>query len=134
MKIRFGSIWAQIDSDWIGFIRIVASDSFGLDQIDFLPFFIKRVIKRFSDWFRIIRIGSDTDIGMNRNSSDWLRMNSYPILSPGQLQKNFRIGSEWSPLARIQLSEWIGIVLIESEWISIRYFRQGRLIKTQRFT
>ena len=35
----------------------------------------------------MIRIGSDTDIGMNRNTSDWLGINSYPILSPGrQLQ------------------------------------------------
>ena len=33
----------------------------------------------------MIRIGSDTDIGINRNSSDWLGMNSYPILSPGRL-------------------------------------------------
>ena len=33
----------------------------------------------------MIRIGSDTDIGMNRNSPDWLGMNSYPILSPGLL-------------------------------------------------
>ena len=32
----------------------------------------------------MIRIGSDTDIGINRNSSDWLGMNSYPILSPGE--------------------------------------------------
>ena len=31
----------------------------------------------------MIRIGTDTDIGMNQNSSDWLGMNSYPILSPG---------------------------------------------------
>ena len=31
----------------------------------------------------MIRIGSNADIGMNRNSSDWLGMNSYPILSPG---------------------------------------------------
>ena len=31
----------------------------------------------------MIRIGSNIDIGMNRNSSDWLEMNSYPILSPG---------------------------------------------------
>ena len=31
----------------------------------------------------MIRIGSDTNIGMNRNSSDWLGMISYPILSPG---------------------------------------------------
>ena len=38
--------------------------------------------KKFSDWFGMIRIGSDTDIGMNRNSSDWLGMNLNPILSP----------------------------------------------------
>ena len=31
----------------------------------------------------MIRIGSDTDIGINRNSPDWLGMNSYPILLPG---------------------------------------------------
>ena len=31
----------------------------------------------------MIRIDSDTDIGMNRNSSDWLEINSYSILSPG---------------------------------------------------
>ena len=31
----------------------------------------------------MIRIGSDTDIGMNRNSSNWLGMNFNPILSPG---------------------------------------------------
>ena len=35
----------------------------------------------------MIRIGSDTDVGMNRNSSDWLGMNSYPILSPGKPTK-----------------------------------------------
>ena len=33
----------------------------------------------------MIRIGSDTDIGMNRNNSDWLGMNFNPILSPGIL-------------------------------------------------
>ena len=33
----------------------------------------------------MIRIGSDTDIWMNRNSSDWLGINSYPILSPGYI-------------------------------------------------
>ena len=30
----------------------------------------------------MIRIDADTDIGINRNSSDWLGMNFYPILSP----------------------------------------------------
>ena len=35
----------------------------------------------------MIRIGSDTDIRMNRNSPDWLGMNFYPIISPGQFKK-----------------------------------------------
>ena len=49
--------------------------------------------------------------------------------SLNEIQKVFRIGSEWFELARIQISKWIGIVLIGSELIPIRYFRQGRLIK-----
>ena len=59
----------------------------GLERIKsnrFLPFIIKRVTKRFSDWIEMIRIRSDTDITINRNSSDWLGMNFYPILSPGE--------------------------------------------------
>ena len=51
----------------------------------FWPFFIKRYTKCFSDWFGMLRIDSDTDIGMNRNSSDWPGMNFNPILSPGSL-------------------------------------------------
>ena len=70
-------------SDCLGFIRIFASDLTGLGRIEFLRFFYKRVTKRFSDWFGMIRIGSDIAIGMNRNSSDCLGMNFYPILSPG---------------------------------------------------
>ena len=35
----------------------------------------------------MIRIGSVTDIGMNRISSDWLGMNFIPIPSPGQLRQ-----------------------------------------------
>ena len=31
----------------------------------------------------MIRIGSDTDIGINRNSSDWFEINFNLILSPG---------------------------------------------------
>ena len=87
-ELRF----TRIDLDWklgFGLIRI-HSDwclGIGLSRIDFWPFFIKRDIKRFSDWFGIIRIGSDTDIGMNRNSSYWLGMNFNPILSPGMLPK-----------------------------------------------
>ena len=39
----------------------------------------------------MIRIGSDTDIGMNRNSSDLLGMNFYPILSPGRVFRNIDV-------------------------------------------
>ena len=62
------------------FIRIDVLELIGLIRIDFWLFFIKRDTKRFLDWFGMIPIDSDTDIG---------------------------------------------IVLIDSEWISIRYFRQG---------
>ena len=72
-------------SDSFGFIRIDVSKLIGLSRIDFWPFFIKRDTKSFSDWFGLIRIGSDTDIGMNRNSSDWLGMNFNPILRQGTL-------------------------------------------------
>ena len=88
LKIRFGSIRARMDSDWklsLGLVRIHSECCLGLGRIDFLPFFIKRVTKRFSDWFGMFRFGSDTDVGMNRNSSDWLGMNSYPLLSPGKI-------------------------------------------------
>ena len=62
MKIRFGSIRARIEnliSNWFWFFRIVASDTIGLGRFDFLPLVIKRDTKRFSDWFRMIRIGSE---------------------------------------------------------------------------
>ena len=79
------SVWINLKSDWLGLIWIenLVSDCFGLSRIGFLPFFVKRVTKSFLDWLGKIRIGSDTDIGMNRNSSDWLGMNFNPILSPG---------------------------------------------------
>ena len=70
-KSKVGVI--QIDLNWkfgFGFIRIDVSELIGLSRIDFLPFFIKRDTKIFSDRFGIIRIGSDTGIGMNQNNSD----------------------------------------------------------------
>ena len=39
----------------------------------------------------MICIGSDTGIGMNQNSSGWLGMNSYPILSPGSIFSLFNV-------------------------------------------
>ena len=77
----FWLIWIEnLVSDRFGFIRIEVSELIGLSVIDFQPFLIKRDTKRFSDWSGRIRIGSDIDIGMNRNSSDWLGMN---FNSPG---------------------------------------------------
>ena len=59
----FGLIWIE---NWFR----IGSDSSGINRIDFWLFFIKRDTKCFSDWFGMIRIGSDTDIGMNRNQSE----------------------------------------------------------------
>ena len=39
----------------------------------------------------MIRIGSDTDIGTNRNSSDWLGMYPNPILPPGIIIQYYRM-------------------------------------------
>ena len=76
------SIRARIDSDSFGlkitsdsfeFIRIELSGWIRFNQINFQAFFNKRGSKRFSDWFGLIRIGSDTDIGTIRNNSDSIR-------------------------------------------------------------
>ena len=87
---RNQSEWIQgrNDSEWFGLIRIVLSELIGLGRIDFWPFFIKRDTKHFSDWFGMIRNGSDTDIGMSRNSAGWLGINFNPILSPGWMVIN----------------------------------------------
>ena len=91
-KPNFQSEWIRMNPrlEWFGLI-LIDSDSFRLmspelivlSWIDYWPFFIKRDTKRFLDCFGMIRIGSDTDIGINRNISDWLGMNFNPILLPG---------------------------------------------------
>ena len=91
LNIRFRSIRIRIDSDSFGlkiyfrFFRIHSDRSLGLSQINFQAFFNKRDLKHFLDWFGLIRIGSDADIGIIRNSSDWLGRNSYPKFSPETL-------------------------------------------------
>ena len=72
------------DQSKLGLIRIY-SDWIGLSRIDFWPFFIKRDTKRFSDWFEMIRISSDTNIEINRNSYDLLGLNSNQKILPGKL-------------------------------------------------
>ena len=61
----------------------------------------------------MIRIGSDTDIGMNRNSSDWLGMNSYPLLSPEIVLKMIDL-----ILAYVK----VGLVYISYQFISYYFF------------
>ena len=76
MVINSFKLLPRIKSDYIGSI--------------FYNFSSNEIQKGFLDWFGMIRIGSDTDIGLNRNSSDWLGMNSYPILSPGSYKETYR--------------------------------------------
>ena len=123
LKIRFWSIRARIEnliSNWFGFIRIVASDQIRLGRIIFLPFFIKRDTKRFSDWFGMIRIGSDTDIGMNRNSSDWLGINSYPILSPGLWKSQQKVKKK----SILGVNFFVAILLLILEMQSTWFWQQ----------
>ena len=96
--------------------------------------FVSRSMKNGQKSIRINLINSETSIWMNSTpsetkfsiqinpinpSSDW----SKPNFQSESIRMNPR--SEWFGLARIKKSEWIGIVLIDSEWILIRYFRQG---------
>ena len=69
------SVWINASSDSCGLLPRIKSD------------YVGSIFYRFSsnEIQNVLRIGSDTDIGINRNSSDWLGMISYPILSPGQL-------------------------------------------------
>ena len=103
-KIQFRSIRIRIDSDsfnlktCFGLVQIHSDLRLRLNRINFLPFFIKRDTKRFTDW-----------LGITRNVSQ----NRF---------RNFHLG-----LIRIRSetdSEWLGIALIRSEWILILYFRQ----------
>ena len=48
---------------------------------------MKRVWKLFSDRLGWVEIGADTDFGINRNKSNWFRMNFNPKVLPGCPQK-----------------------------------------------
>ena len=133
----------------------IGSDSFGLfipNQSE--KRFVSRLMKNGQKLIRLNTINFETSIRTNPKPSfqsrsirinpisDWSKPNSQsePIwiiptlnwvwlifdrFSSNDIQNVFRIGLEWFALARIQILEWNGIVLIDLEWISIRYFRQG---------
>ena len=131
-------------SDWFAFkrienlLRIHSDRSLGFSRINFQVFFDKRDSKLFSDWLWLIRIGLDTDIGMILNISDSIRdFNSHKSVSIRILIHSYwksirvRIDSEsiglkiYFGFIRIEVSDWIELVLIGSEWIPIRNFHQG---------
>ena len=85
LKIQFGSIRAWIDSDFC----------LGLNRIRLVRFLTVFHQTRYKTFFGMIRIGSDIDIGMNWNGSDWLEMNSYPILSSGYSDCNYSRHMVW---------------------------------------
>ena len=83
--------------------------------------------------FGLIRIGS---LGLSLIDSDWIlvkiknlgltRIETDSFLTElHQIENFFRIDSNEFGLARKQISQWIGMNLIGSEWISIRNFYQG---------
>ena len=73
-KYRIGihsdiSIRANANESEVGMIRINSDWKFGLDQSE-LGFI--RIENLVSDWFGMIRIGSDTDIGIVLIVSEWI--------------------------------------------------------------
>ena len=76
-----------------------------------------------SNWFWLkIRFGS---IGLIRIDPDWKLSFGLVRIHLDWCLGVHRINSDWFTLTQINISEWIGIVLIGSEWIPIRYFHQG---------
>ena len=57
--------------------------------------------------------------------SDLFGLIFYPF-SSNEIQNAFRIRPELLEIVRKQIPKWLGMELIRSKWISIRYFRQGR--------
>ena len=103
-------------------------------------------------WWKTVKNKSDLIRLIPRHQSEWIRNQVFNAISDwsklnfqseliwivptlgsfvfdrflsNETQNVFRIGLEWFALARIQISKWIWIVLIDSEWILIQYFRQG---------
>ena len=140
------SIHVRIVSDSFGLkiyfklVRIHSDRSLGLIRINFQAFFNKRDSTRFSDWFGLIRLVSDTYFGMIRNIFYWFELNFYPKLSPGikralfpklvrlNLLQSERIRSKFS-IRMNPDTEWCKTniqsetirALIHSDWKSIHF-------------
>ena len=69
----------------------------------------------------MIHTGSDTDIGMNSNSSDWLGMNLNPILSPGLSCDLLKIKSHQSEPIRKKFWISFDVKMVKNESDLIRF-------------
>ena len=93
---RFGlilienSVWINRSlnwSDWklvFGLVRIHLNCCLGLNRISSDRLFTVFYQTRYKTFFGLVRIDSHWLGYRYRNSSDWLGMNFYPILSPGK--------------------------------------------------
>ena len=74
--IMINSDW-KFSSDSSEFIQIEFSDWIELSRINFKEIFNKRDWKICSNWYGLILMGSDTDIGMIRNNKFWFARNEF---------------------------------------------------------
>ena len=123
-EVNFQSEWMRInaETDWskpnIHSIRMNPNTEIHSDW-KLIRFRIDSGSYGLKIYFGFVRIHSDRNLGLN--------VLIFKLFSTNEIQNVFRIGSYWFALARIQMSEWFGIVLIGLEWIPIRNFRPGWL-------
>ena len=111
-KPNFQSEWIRtpIHLDW-KLIRVwIDSDLFRLQIYFWFPLIFIRI--EFLDWIGLSRIYFQLIF----NKQDW---------------KLCWIGSDWFALARKQISEWFGMFLFNSEWISIQINRINYIVYTE---
>ena len=110
-KTFFGLVWNDPNHSYLRCIRIYSDWKFGLDQSELGLIRIENLV---SDWFGLIRIVISDEIRLGR--IDFL---------PFFIKRETKRFSDWFGMIHIGSDTNIGIVLIDSEWIPIRYFRQG---------
>ena len=116
----------QSDQSELGLIQTEFSIKINPDHSDLEFILIENSVWIIPSWdwsglIWIEKLVSDCCLGLIRIRSDRF----FTVFHQTSYKTFLWIGPEWFALARIQISEWIGIVLIGSEWIPIRYFRQG---------
>ena len=114
-------LFNQSVSDWFVFIRIEVSDLIGLSRVNFQPFFIKRVLKRFSDWFGLIRIRSDS-FGFIWIHSDRSLGLSRVNFKAFFIKWDWKRFSDWHGLIRIGSDKVFGMIRNSSDWLGMNSY------------